>query len=290
LKNNTKRYVTKASGKKSLFNTKKLKKSLLRSGASNNEADIIVTEVGNAVMDGLATKKIYKHAFRLLKKIDRTAASRYKLKEAILELGPTGFPFEQYVAELMKFEGYKTIVSSILEGKCISHEIDVIAEKKNEYNLIECKFHNTQGFSSDVKVALYIQSRFIDVVTVLKDKESIIQKTFKGWIVTNTNFTEDALKYGLCSGLELISWNYPKRRGLKYLIDESRLYPITCLTALNKTEKQMLLNQNIVLCHTLNKNSSLLDSLNMNKSRRIKVIDECRLLCSNQGGKYYGKE
>ena len=49
-----------------------------------------------------------------------------------MDLGPTGYPFEDYVAEILKTEGYQTQVRQVLEGNCVSHEIDVIAQKKTK--------------------------------------------------------------------------------------------------------------------------------------------------------------
>ncbi len=134
--------ITKSSGQKVPFNAGKLKKSLLRAGASDFQADEIISEVISMLVEGMSTSKIHKAAFRLLKDVSRPVAARYKLKQALLELGPSGFPFEQYIAELLKFQGYKTQVGVFVQGHCVTHEIDVIAEKENTQLMIECKFHN----------------------------------------------------------------------------------------------------------------------------------------------------
>ena len=76
-----------------------------------------------------------------------------------------------------------------------------------------------------------------------------------GWVVTNTRFTEDALQYGNCCGLYLLSWDYPKNDGLKDRIDRLGLYPITVSTLLTNREKQFLLSRDIVLVQRTNKRS-----------------------------------
>ncbi|MCX8009453.1 MAG: restriction endonuclease, partial [Patescibacteria group bacterium] len=250
--------ITKASGNKAPFNKGKLKQSLLRSGATNEQADEITHEVIEMLVEGMSTRKIYKTAFRLLRNYSRPAAARYKLKQAIMELGPSGFPFEQFVGELLKHRGYKTQVGVIVKGHCVNHEIDVIAEKDEHHFMIECKFHNRQGYVCDVKIPLYIQSRFLDVEKQWKQLDGHSEKFHQGWVVTNTRFSEDAAQYGRCMNMNLVGWDYPRNNGLKDWIDSSGLHPVTCLTTLTHREKQELLDKKIVLCKTLHHNHTVL--------------------------------
>ena len=271
--------IIKASGEKAPFNKGKLKQSLLRSGATNEQADEITNEVIEMLVEGMSTRKIYKTAFRLLRNYSRPAAARYKLKQAIMELGPSGFPFEQFVGELLKHRGYKTQVGVIVKGHCVNHEIDVIAEKDEHHFMIECKFHNRQGYSSDVKIPLYIQSRFLDVERQWKQLDGHSEKFHQGWGVTNTRFSEDAAQYGRCMNMNLVSWDYPKHNGLKDWIDGLGLHPVTCLTTLTQKEKQQLLDRKIVLCKTMHHNQSVLQNIGIHSPRLEKVMEECSALC-----------
>ncbi|MBW6481516.1 MAG: restriction endonuclease [Vicingaceae bacterium] len=271
--------ITKVSGLKVPFDKEKLKQSLLRSGATNEQAIGITNEVIEMLVDGMSTRKIYKTAFRLLRNVSRPVAARYKLKQAILELGPSGFPFEQFIAELLNFKGYKTRVGEIVKGHCVNHEIDVIAEKKEHHFMIECKFHNRQNYVCDVKIPLYIQSRFLDVETSWKQMDGHAEKFHQGWVITNTRFSEDAAQYGKCMNMNLVGWDYPKNNGLKDWIDSSGLHPVTCLTTITKREKQQLLDKKIVLCKNLHHNYSLLESIGVKQPRLQKVLDECAVLC-----------
>lgn len=271
--------ITKASGNKAPFNKGKLKQSLLRSGATNEQADEITNEVIEMLVEGMSTRKIYKTAFRLLRNYSRPAAARYKLKQAIMELGPSGFPFEQFVAELLKYKGYKTQVGVIVKGHCVNHEVDVIAEKDEHHFMIECKFHNRQGYVCDVKIPLYIQSRFLDVEKQWKQLDGHAEKFHQGWVVTNTRFSEDAAQYGRCMNMNLVGWDYPRNNGLKDWIDSSGLHPVTCLTTLTHREKQELLDKKIVLCKTLHHNHTVLQSIGIGSPRLEKVMDECSALC-----------
>ena len=45
------------------------------------------------------------------------------------------------------------------------------------------------------------------------------------WLVTNTKFSSDVIRYGNCVGMHLIGWKYPEDGGLEKLIDEANIYP-----------------------------------------------------------------
>ncbi len=271
--------VTKASGEKSPFSEEKVRRSLHKSGADNQQIDFILQEIRKQLYEGMSTRNIYKIAFSLLKSGARHQAARYHLKYAIMELGPSGFPFEKYIAELLKKEGYKTQTGKILQGKCVTHEIDVIAEKDNNQILVECKYHNQSGISCNIKIPLYIHARFNDIEAHLSKKPNNISKQRKGWIVTNTRFTADAIQYAGCSGLKLLGWDHPFEKGLKDRIDHYQLYPITCLTSLTTSEKQKLLEQEVVLCSELLKRPELLKSIGIKTIRTATVLNEANQLC-----------
>ena len=156
-------FITKASGEKAPFSPTKLRLSLEKAGAGSAIIDRIVSEIEAQLFEGMSTKKIYSQAFSMLRKHSKPVAGRYKIKQAILELGPTGYPFEKFVGEILKHQGYRTKVGVIIQGHCVSHEIDVEAQKDNRHFMVECKFHNRQGYKCDVKIPLYIKSRFEDV-------------------------------------------------------------------------------------------------------------------------------
>ena len=271
--------IIKYSGEKVKFSVDKLRTSLKRTGADDIIVNPIIDKVSDELYQGISTKEIYNRAFALLKKNKSHLASKYKLKKAIYELGPTGFPFERFVSSILKYSGYKTEVGIIVQGKCVTHEIDVIAHKNNKTTLIECKFHSDQGLNCNVKVPLYINSRFQDVKAHwdknVKNETSLTQ----GWVVTNTRFTEDAIKYGNCCDLYLLSWDYPKNDGLKDIIDRLGLYPITVSTLLTNREKQFLLSRDVVLCRQLIGDSFYLDHLGVSEIRKSNILNEISQLC-----------
>ena len=269
--------ITKASGILVPFSSQKLTKSLRKAGVNKNTIDYVVSEVEKELYPGITTKKIYKKAFSLLKsKQLRPVGARYKLKQAIMELGPSGFPFERYIGEIFKFLGYKVKIGQIITGHCVKHEVDIIAESDSRILFIECKYHNSPGYSCDVKTPLYINSRFQDIEKQSRKNSDNDQKEHQGWLVTNTKFTTDAIQYGNCAGLYLLGWDYPEKNNLKELIDQSGLHPLTALTTININEKQRLLRLKIVLCKEINEN--ILRGIGLSEYKVKEVIDECNKL------------
>lgn len=266
--------VTKASGESVVFEMDKLKQSLRNSGASEEQIEKVVKQITPKLYHGIPTKKIYKWAFGLLKKGPREVAARYQLKRAIMDFGPSGFPFERFIGELYKKLGYQVQVSKIVHGTCIKHEIDVIARTEKEQLLVECKSHSLPGKMSDVKVPLYIQSRFLDVKSQWELDPELKGLSLQGWVVTNTRFSPDAVKYARCIGLNLLSWDYPASKCLKDYIDEFRLYPITCLTGISDAEKKTLLEKNVVLSRELQEDPGLLLRIGVADSRMEKIQEE----------------
>lgn len=272
--------IFKSSGEKVHFSERKVKHSLQKAGADKETIGYIIAKLKEELYEGISTKEIYNRAFQLLKSKNHLFASKYKLKKAIYELGPTGFPFEKFVASLLSHSGYSTKVSEILQGKCVSHEVDVLAQKDSKFHLIECKFHSQEGRNCDVKIPLYIYSRYCDILEHNKTHKDSAIPIQQGWVVTNTRFTEDAITYGKCVGLHLLSWNYPSGEGLKDLISNTGLYPITVSTLLSSKEKQFLLSHDVVLCTELITENFFLDHLGVSENRKKRILKEMSGLCA----------
>ncbi len=271
--------IVKHSGDIVDFIPEKLKISLLKSGANTAVVNDIIKTIRKELYEGISTKQIYKMAFSLLKKEANSHAARYNLRTALQLLGPSGFFFEKYIARIFQAEHFETKLNLTLQGKCISHEIDVLIKKNNLISMVECKFHAGREAVSDVKVPMYILSRFND----LKDKEySIFSKKdtiSKCWIVTNNRFTSDAIAFAKCSGLNLLSWNYPELNNLKTKNDFDYLYPVTCLTTLSHGEKDKLLILDVLLVKEIVNNSECLEKIGLSPNRIKNVLKEASELC-----------
>ncbi len=272
--------VKKHSGDTEQYSPSKLYRSLERAGADKQTVEQILYELEAKVFDGITTTQIYKLAFQLLRKIERSTASRYSLRKAIMELGPSGFPFEQLVGALINSLGYQTQVGIMVKGKCVGHELDVVARNKHEMFMVECKFYNSQGKNCNVQVPLYINSRFNDVKQTWENDPANKGLKMTGWVVTNTRFTADATDYGKCAGLTMISWDYPHGNSLRELVEKSGLYPVTVLTSLSRKQKEFLLGNNVVLCSHLLQKPEAFGRLGLDIARQEKVLKEAASLCS----------
>lgn len=274
--------VTKASGKQAVFLPGKLMHSLKRSGADEAASTQIMNEILAEAYDGISTQEIYKKAFQQLRHHSRHLAARYKLKQAIMELGPSGYPFELYAGKVFEHLGYKVKTGVFVYGECVKHEVDIIGEKENILVFGECKFHNRTGLKCDVKVPLYVHSRFRDIENRYQKQPETNGKKHEGWVITNTHFSTDAIQYGNCSGLNLLGWDYPAGNGLKNIIDTSGLHPLTCLTTLRKTEKQFFLDNKMVLSSQLMHQTAVLKQAGIDAKRKEQLAQEIEGLCSKK--------
>ncbi len=271
--------IIKATGEREEFAPQKLQHSLQRSGASRETAQKIVSRIESELKDGATTKDIYTHAFELLAREEKPAALRYSLRRAIMDLGPTGFPFEQFIAEVFRAKGFETSTEFIAPGQCAEHEIDVAAWNPEKLTFIEAKFHNELGLKCDLKVALYVKARWDDLAE--QEFEGFGERKRRmdeGWLITNTKFTESAIKYGQCRNMKLIGWNYPEKGNLQDLIEESGLHPITCLESITPSDEKLLMQSGIVLCKQARDNLDIVEQTGLSSDKISKMIEEINLI------------
>lgn len=268
--------ITKADGAREPFDPSKLDASLMHAGASPAARQKILRRMESQLKDGMTTSDIYRHAFDMLRHEEEPAiAARYSVKRAVFELGPSGFPFEQFLAEVLRAHGWRAQTGVALNGRCAPHEVDVLAEKGGKRIGIEAKFHNDPGGRTDIKDALYVHARYEDLKKAPEDSSRVDE----GWLVTNTRFTRNAIRYAQCSNLTLIGWDYPKNRGLHSMIETARVHPLTCLTTLSEGEKRRLMENKIVLCKDI-RAGHILEEYGVRPARIPLVLEEARNLCT----------
>lgn len=266
--------ITKADGTTEEYDPRKLEHSLRRAGASDTLIESIVSDVEKEIGKGTTTSELYYKAFQLLRQGEHVSAARYAIRKAVLELGPSGFPFERFVAEIFRARGFAATNDVILEGRCVPHEVDLVAIKNGEKTIAELKFHNEAGYKTDVKVALYVHARFEDIKTRSEQSEKIIPL-----LITNTKFTQHAIDYGNCVGLSMIGWTYPHEGNLQDLIQETRMYPVTVLTSLSNQEKKLLIDADAGLCSAVAKDGAVLQRAGIEKNNAERAFEESRALC-----------
>lgn len=272
--------ITKADGEKEVFDPRKLDASLQRAGAAKDARSHILKRIERELTDGMRTEDIYERAFEYLREEGTPAvAARYSVKRAIFSLGPSGFPFEQFLAEVLKAHGWRTRTGVAMTGRCAPHEVDVLAEKGSRRVGIEAKFHNVAGGKTDIKDALYVKARYEDLARAPEASARVGE----GWLVTNTRFTRNAIRYAQCANLTLIGWDYPHGRGLLDMIESARVHPLTALTTLTDGEKRRLLDNRIVLCKDVQA-KHLLEGYGVKPARIPQVLEEAKHLCSPFAG------
>jgi hypothetical protein len=242
--------VIKASGRVEEFDLQKLTASLIRSGAPEDVALDIAQKVEIQVSPSSSTRHIYKVAKKMLKQYNHASGMRYSIKRAISSLGPSGYPFEKYFGKILTAYGYAVEMNRMIEGYCVQHEVDLFASKDKDHYVIECKYHSEGGSPTDVKIALYVHSRFADIRKAFEMKRGDMHIT-QGWLVTNTRCTSDAIRYAHCVGLKIVSWRYPEGESLESMVERRRLYPVTILSSAKKQSLDMLFRNNIILAQDI---------------------------------------
>lgn len=313
-----KQIVIKADEKEEDFNKDKLNTSLLKAGASSELSAYAANEAARQFKDHIKSDDIYNHTLERIRKSNPMVALKYTLKKAIMSLGPDGFVFEKYVEKILEQHGYKTeMPQNVLSGFCVDHEVDIIVKRKDENLMVECKYHNIPGNQSDIKTALYINSRFLDLKkgwyhrnhNKAKDSgnenSSESNKNLAGkyydssenqccnelnntyyltgaWLFTNTKCTLDAIKYANCSGMKITAWNYPENECLQSYIESKKLYPITILSTLSESHKRKLFEKNILTIKELIafQIEDLMKLLSLDDDHASKIINEISILSS----------
>lgn len=236
-------FVVKRNGLREPYSEAKVLRSMERAGLPLALQPQVLRHIRERLHPDIETMEIYAHIVEFLEKEHPESSLRFNLKQSIFDLGPTGFPFEQYMQRIFNSLEYATKTDQILNGECITHEIDVFLEKDGRREIVEAKFHNQQGIRTDVHVLMYMYARFLDLKNI-NNLDGV-------WVVTNTKLSTDAAKYARCKGIKVIGWSYPENNSLQHFVENPKMYPITILNTLTRHEKQSLMNGNIVLCSDL---------------------------------------
>lgn len=255
-----------------LFDINKFKKSLQKSGLDKAMCDEFVSKVDPDKSYCHSTAALFRRTHNRIYKKSKKLAAYYNIKRAILDLGPTGYPFEILCSEIFKAKGFSTEVSVIKKGQFIKHEVDIIATRPDLTLFCECKFHRSYRYRNDIKLPLYIHSRFLD----LKNTNSYGEMQYA--IISNTNFTLDAIKYAEGVGLLLFSLDYPDRSTFIDLMKQYKVYPVTILRNLRKFEAARLLENKVVVIRGLKFHH--LEKIGLSRDRISEVLGEVKELLS----------
>jgi len=259
-------------GQREPFSWRKVYQSALRVGAQKALAKHIASQVEKEAYNNIRTSEIFKKVQEYLYQDFPKAGMRFSLKEAMRKLGPSGFPFEKYVGEIFKRLGFVVQINQHLPGKCVFHEIDLLAKIDKQLLIGECKFHSLPGSRVDLKVALADYARYLDLNTGNFFKKASLKKLkIRPMLITNTKFTSEAMRYAECMKIDLLGWRYPIDRGLEYVIESNKFYPITILPSLKGDLLNVCGQEQIMLAQDLL-------SMDINKCAKKARIPEKRIL------------
>lgn len=256
--------VIKFDGRKEEFDRNKIIRTCIRVGSDSATAHRIAEKVEKSAFDGITTKEIYSIILKELESVGKKAVAAYTLKESVAKLDP--FIFEIYVKRILEAHNYKCESNRIVQGKCVEHQIDIIARNDAEY-LVECKRHKNPHRFCGLGICLQVQARLEDICD---GSENNMNSCMFGraWIITNTKFSEHAKKYASAKNIRLTGWKYPENASFEVLVDSENLYPISVMPIRRETVNRLFRN-GVITIHDINEESLLKAGMNERAARRI---------------------
>ena len=237
--------ITKANGAKQFFDREKIVRTCLRMGADRRTAYEVTEKVERRLYDGISSAKILQMIFLFMRKGQPNVTRLYDLRKGISLMTPKP-EFEIFVQILLAHNGFEVTPNQIIAGNCVEHEVDAVAKKNGVTYFVEAKHHFNYHALTGLDESR-IARALLEDVTEAYELGKISQKIDKAMIVTNTKYSEHAMKYGKCRNILQIGWNTPADLSLQNMIEETNLYPLSCLKDLKKDIREKLLQSGIVL-------------------------------------------
>jgi len=273
-------YVTKADGSKQLFDRNKVLNTCLRLRLSYEDAEKITEKIEKKVYDGIPTKKILQMIFRFASLYRKSLKYQIDLRESISLLRPKP-DFEKFIGIVFETLGYEIKTNLIIPGRCIEHEIDVVAKKDDETLMIEVKHHTNPHKYTGLDTFLEVNSTLED----LKEGYNLGRHSYnftKALVICNTKISEHAKRYAECKKINAIAWKYPQEKGLERIIEENKIYPITILKNIELEEAYKLGDIGIVTLKQLledPKNISSKANISLKRIQELQKEAELILTC-----------
>jgi len=241
--------VVKWDGRTEEFDPTKIVRTLTRMGAPQGVAEEIAEDIAEQIEEGMTTKELYEMAVEALEDHKEVVEFRRDLRDGLARIG-SGFRFEEYVRLILQEYGYKVSGNLVIQGACVAHEVDSIAERDGETTYVEMKHHSVLARYTPFEVTLSAKAKWDDLEAGCK--KGLNDCTFdRVLIVTNTRLTKHAQRYAECVGIEHFGWNTPRGRGLETFIEEKKLYPVTILRTITDDERDILYANGILTLQQL---------------------------------------
>jgi hypothetical protein len=262
--------VVKWDGRTEEFDPSKIVRTLTRMGAPQSVAEEIADDLTDRIEEGMTTKEIYDMAVTELETHREVVEFRRDLRDGLARIG-SGFIFEDYVRLLLEEYGYKVSGNVVIQGACVNHEIDSIAERDSETIYVEMKHHSVLERYTPFEVTLAAKAKWEDLQAGCE--QGLNDCPFdRVLIVTNTRLTKHAQQYAECVGIEHFGWNTPRGRGIDWFIENKKLYPVTILRTVTDEERDQLYAHKIMTLNQLVEADP--KSVGLPETRVKELIDE----------------
>jgi len=269
-------YVTKADGSKQVFDKQKVFRTCLRLRATQQAAQSVADRIEAKARSGIATKEILQMIFRYMKEYRPEVRYITDLREAIALMRPQP-DFEKYVALLLKEQGYSVETNQLIRGKCVEHEVDVVARKNNECIYVEVKHHFQHHTFTGIGVFLEAWASYVDLLQGFEEAKNSFHFN-KVMVVCNTKISDHAKQYATCKGILYTGWNYPAGNSMEDMIQKKSLYPITFLKSLDRRIEAKLGDAGVITLRQLVETNmaGLASKTNVEKAKLRILVEKAR--------------
>jgi len=274
--------IKKSNGDLVRFDPEKIRTTIRRAGADEDLADRVLQRIEVKVRDGMATRRLFAIVRKELRRESRRLAQRYNLRTALLRLGPAGFKFEKYVASILNaYEYAASVPEQDYVGLCVKHEVDVVATKGGRSVVIEVKFRNRFDDTVTLRDTLAAWARYNDLRDGAETNRSC-PLFDEVWIVTNGTFSDRAMQFGQCRGINMVGWRMGQ--SLAEMVDHTALYPITVIDDLHQWELERFAKNDLLLCReVISEDPDLLSGrLSLPRGRTRQIQEECRAVIESK--------
>jgi hypothetical protein len=119
----------------------------------------------------------------------------------------------------------------------------------NQLEIFDKKYRNDFKSKTHINQVMYADAKVQDI-----KRRAIIDgdtREFYEWVVTNTQFTNNAINYVQHREMQLMGWDFPKYINLKKIVFERDLYPVTTIPSITKKALKKFSLDGIILVKQL---------------------------------------
>ncbi len=218
-------------------------------GATQSMAYGVAEQVQRKVYEGMPTRTILQLILTYMRKRKPALKHLFDLRRGISLMEPKP-EFEMFIQTLLSHNGYEVTPNQILTGRCGEHEVDGIARKDGVTYFLEAKHHYSYHALTGLDESRIARAVLEDVTDAF-DMGLTNLKIDRALIVTNTRYSDAALKYGSCRNIMQIGWTSPEHMGLRDSVQQTKMYPLSCLRGVSAQARLRLVNAGIVVVSQL---------------------------------------